>query len=218
MRGGPVPPRMGIPVEVPGLDTILPTVDEGRLLVVESGTDSAKSFFIRRVARTAIAHKWPVTFVISRDQAELTSLLAAESGGTEFGPSELRIEERDSFSELNGHGAGGGLLAIDSFSFLTLDLDSTKVSALLRSMRTLAREHRTTIILATDRGMFEARAEAVAMHLADGVIQFHAKEGPEGMVRYLRVPKWSDGRFVDRNVYYDFDGRRIAIDLRSRVL
>lgn len=209
---------MSLPVEVPGLDSILPVVDEGRLIVVESGTDSAKSFFIRRIARTALRLGWPVNFVISRDRTELRSLLAAESGDAGLPEISLRIEELDKLDALDGHGFEGGLLAIDSFSFLTLDMNQSQLAVLLRSMRSLCRDRRTTIILATDRGMFDPRSDAVTLHLADGVIQFHAKEGPEGMVRYLRVPKWIDGKFIDRNIYYDFDGRRIAIDLRARVL
>jgi hypothetical protein len=55
-------------------------------------------------------------------------------------------------------------------------------------------------------------------HLSDGFIQFHAREGPEGVLRFLRIPKWMDGKFVDRNIYYEFDGKRISVDLRSRVL
>jgi KaiC/GvpD/RAD55 family RecA-like ATPase len=82
----------------------------------------------------------------------------------------------------------------------------------------LCRHQGTTAVLATDRGMFEPRAEAVVNHLADGLIQFHTREAPEGVQRFLRIPKWMDGKFVDRNIYYEFDGKRIAIDLRSRVL
>ena len=66
--------------------------------------------------------------------------------------------------------------------------------------------------------MIEARSEAVLNHLAEGSIEFHAQEGPEGLLRFLRIPKWVDGRFMDRNIYYTFDGKRIAVDLRSRVL
>jgi hypothetical protein len=58
----------------------------------------------------------------------------------------------------------------------------------------------------------------VVTHLSDGYLQFHAREGPEGVLRFLRIPKWMDGKFVDRNIYYEFDGKRIAIDLRRRVL
>ena len=209
---------MSIPVEVPGLDSILPTVEDGRLIVIESGNDTATSYFIRRLARTALRLKSPVTFLISRDGNELRSLLISEAGEETLDYAHLRIHEMDRLTELNGHGAEGGLLAIDSFSFLTLELSGGGIAPVLRQMRELGRDRKTTVVLATDRGMFDPRSEAVAMHLADGVIQFHAKEGPEGMLRYLRVPKWSDGRFVDRNIYYDFDGRRIAIDLRKRVL
>jgi KaiC/GvpD/RAD55 family RecA-like ATPase len=209
---------MSIPVEVAGLDTIIPTLGEGRLLVVESGADPAKSFFIRRLARTALREGWPVTFLISRDRRELVELLASEGGEHEIAGDRLKIQELDHLSELNGQGEGGGLLAIDSFSFLTLDLPPHKLAPLLRSIRSLCRERQTTVLLATDRGMSETRSEAVAMHLADGVIQFHSREGPEGLARYLRIPKWTDGKFIDRNIYYDFDGRRIAIDLRRRVL
>ena len=111
-----------------------------------------------------------------------------------------------------------GLLAIDSFSSLTLHLAPDVLAQSLRSLRSLCRHRGTTAVLATDRGMFDPRSEAIAIHLADGFLQFHTREGAEGVVRFLRVPKWMDGRFVDRNVYYEFDGKRIAIDLRSRVL
>ncbi|HZY92208.1 MAG TPA: hypothetical protein VFG07_05500, partial [Thermoplasmata archaeon] len=103
-------------------------------------------------------------------------------------------------------------------SFLTLDLGPSRLAELLRSLRAVGREKLTTVVLTTDRGMSDGRSEAIATHLADGMFQFHAKEGPEGLLRYLRIPKWADGRFVDRNIYYDFDGKRIAIDLRRRVL
>jgi KaiC/GvpD/RAD55 family RecA-like ATPase len=209
---------MTIPVEVAGLDTIIPTLDEGNLLVIESGPDPAKSFFIRRLARTALAAGIPVTYLISRDQRELRSLLKGEGGSDTESDKGLLIEELDQMTELNGAGDRGGLLAVDSFSFLTLDLPPSRLAPLLRNLRKLCRDRQTTVLLATDRGMFEPRSEAVAMHLADGVLQFHSREGTEGLARYIRIPKWTNGKFVDRNIYYDFDGQRIAIDLRRRVL
>ena len=42
---------MGIPVEVPGLDSVIPEIPDGRMVVVESGPDPAKSFFIPGMAR-----------------------------------------------------------------------------------------------------------------------------------------------------------------------
>ena len=209
---------MSIPVEVPGLDTIIPELAEGKLVVVESGADMAKSFFVRRLSLTAGRAGWPVTFVTSRDKDELQAQFAVERGTTPMPERWIDIRERDSVQELEEFGEVGGLLAVDSFSFLTLDLRPDALAQSLRSLRSQCRRRGTTAVLATDRGMFDPRSEAIATHLADGFLQFHTREGPEGVVRFLRVPKWMDGKFVDRNVYYEFDGKRIAIDLRSRVL
>jgi KaiC/GvpD/RAD55 family RecA-like ATPase len=209
---------VGLPVEVPGLDTIIPEIGDGRVVVVESGADSAKSFFIRRLGLTAIRNRSRVTFVISRDRGELAGQLEKEGGLPEWLEASLVIHEEDAIKSLDGFAPEGGLLAVDSFSFLTLDLPPEELAPLLRNLRSVCRERRTTAILATDRGMFEPRAEAIAVHLADGLIQFHAKEGAEGVVRFLRIPKWMEGKFVDRNIYYEFDGHRLAIDLRRRVL
>jgi KaiC/GvpD/RAD55 family RecA-like ATPase len=209
---------MGIPVEVPGLNTIIPEIGEGRLIIVESGADPAKSFFVRRLTLSAIQAHMVVMFVTSRDRDEVRDQLSREGGRPAWEEGTAEIVEEDSIQDLEIFGRAGGLLAVDSFSFLTLGLSGPELAHVLRAVRNMCHEKRTTVILATDRGMFEPRAEAVTTHLADGVIQFHAKEGPEGLIRYLRIPKWTDGRFIDRNIYYDFDGRRIAVDLRSRVL
>ncbi len=209
---------MNIPVEVPGLVTIIPELGEGKLVVVESGADTVKSFFVRRLCLTAGRVGWPVTFVTSRDRDELQGQLTHERGTDAFSDRWIQIHERDSLEELEEFAESGGLLAIDSFSFLTLDLAPNALAQSLRTLRTHCRHRGTTAVLATERGMFDPRSEAVVTHLADGFLQFHSREGPEGIQRFLRVPKWMDGRFVDRNVYYEFDGKRIAVDLRNRVL
>ncbi len=209
---------MNLPVEVPGLDTIIPQIQEGSVVVVESGADSAKSFFVRRLGLTAARLGWPVTFVTSRDREELVTQLTAE--GRSMPPLDgwLHIHERDELQSLEEFGGAGGFLAVDSFSFLTLHLPGHDLASLLRGVRSIARKNGMSVLLATDRGMFQPQSESVVIHLADGLLQFHAREGAEGVVRFLRIPKWIDGKFVDRNIYYEFDGKRLAIDLRSRVL
>ena len=209
---------MSLPVEVPGLDTIIPRIDEGTIVIVESGADSAKSFFVRRLALTAARLGQNVTFLTSRDQTEVRSLLGREAGPSFQVNGWLHLHERDAVDRLDEFGAAGGILAVDSFSFLSLDLPPTELAALLRGVRSVCRTKKTIVVLGTDRGMFSPQAEAIVDHLADGLLQFHAREASEGIVRFIRIPKWSDGTFVDRNVYYEFDGKRLAIDLRSRVL
>jgi KaiC/GvpD/RAD55 family RecA-like ATPase len=209
---------MSIPIEVPGLDTIIHDIGEGKLVVVESGADAAKSFFVRRLSLTAGRVGWPVTFVTSRDRDELQAQFAAERGEAPLPDRWIDIREEDRVGDFEDLADGGGLLAMDSFSFLTLGQPADAIARSLRELRSHCRHRGTAAVLATDRGMFEPRSEAIVNHLADGLLQFHTREAPEGVQRYLRIPKWMDGRFVDRNIYYEFDGRRISIDLRSRVL
>jgi KaiC/GvpD/RAD55 family RecA-like ATPase len=210
----------GIPIDIPGLSTIIPEVTQGRVLVAESGADPAKSFFVRHLASSALRLGWPVTFITTRDRAELESRFAQEGAQPRVGAwaESLEILERDSMDRLDGLSERTGLLVFDSFSLLTLELQPLELARFLREVRVFCRRPATAVILATDRGMSEPRSEAITLHLADGAVQFHSKEGPESLLRYLRIPKWMDTRFVDQNIYYDFDGRRIAIDLRRRVL
>jgi len=209
---------VNIPIEIPGLDTIIPDLEEGRLLVVESGADSAKSFFVRRLSLSAGRVGVPVTFVTSRDATEVRALLGAEGEPGGLPDGWVHIFERDGIDSFEEFEPTGGLLTVDSFSYLTLNLPPAELASSLRRLRSACRTQKMTAILATDRGMLDSRSEAVVTHLSDGYLQFHAREGPEGVLRFLRIPKWMDGKFVDRNIYYEFDGKRIAIDLRRRVL
>jgi KaiC/GvpD/RAD55 family RecA-like ATPase len=209
---------VGVPVEVPGLATIVPEVAGGTIVIVESGADGAKSFLVRTLARTALRQGDRVTYLTSRDSSDVQHMLLDGGAPTPPPPERLAVQELDALPDWHAIGAAAGILAIDSFSFLTLDMSAPALATMMRTFRTQCHASGLTVILATDRGMFEPRNEAIAVHLSDGLIQFHTKEGPEGLVRYLRIPKWSEGTLTDRNVYYEFDGKHMAIDLRRRVL
>jgi len=209
---------MGIPVEVPGLNTIVKEIADGAIVIVESGTDGAKSFLVRALSRTALRQGASVTYLTSRDGAYVTGAIANGGGSTPTPSERLKVVELDSLPEWRSDGFEKGLLAIDSFSFLTLDMTPTALAATMRALRARAHAVGLSVVLATDRGMFEPRAEAIVVHLSDGLMQFHTRDGPEGLVRYLRVPKWTAGTLTDRNIYYEFDGNHMAIDLRRRVL
>ena len=209
---------MSIPIEVPGLDTIIPEVGEGKIVVVESGADAAKSYFVRRLSLSAGKAGAPVTFITSRDRDELQAHFAVERGDSPLPDRWVDIYEKNAMQEFGESAESGGLLAVDSFSFLTIDLAPDALARTLRELRAVSRRRGTSVVLATDRGMFEERSEAVVGHLADGLLQFHTREAPEGVQRFIRIPKWMDGKFVDRNIYYELDGKRLAIDLRQRVL
>jgi len=209
---------MGLPIEIPGLSTILPEIPDGQVAIVEGGADGAKGYFARNLARTALRLGHRVTYLTSRDGSVVTAALEKDATVGPGLPGVLRVEELDTLTREATEGARDGLLAIDSFSFLTLDTQVGALAEMLRSIRMRCLQNGLIVILATDRGMFDSRSEAIAVHLSDGVIQFQSKEGPEGIVRYLRIPKWPSGTLTDRNIYYEFDGKKMVIDLRRRVL
>src|SRR5689334_21108479 len=116
-----VRPIVGIPVEVPGLDVLLPEIASGRIVIVESGLDGAKSFFVRRLAQTAAARGAPVTFLVSRDRDEVLRELSGPGFSPTNGVGGVEVREEDSLKKLGESAERGGVLAVDSFSFMSLE-------------------------------------------------------------------------------------------------
>jgi KaiC/GvpD/RAD55 family RecA-like ATPase len=214
---------MVIPIDIVGLDNLIPSIGDGKVVVVESGLDPAKSYFIRRIALSAARTGGSFVFLTSRGQQEVLDLLKAErpvSATVAADPDSLMdVIELGSIEEAGDLGdSSAPLFVVDSFSMLTLSHSPGSLAELMQEFRSRCQKNGTIFVLGTDRGMQDSRSEAIIAHLSDGVIEFHTKEIPDGLTRYLRVPKWTDGKFIDRNVYYDFNGKRMAIDVRRRVL
>jgi archaellum biogenesis ATPase FlaH len=110
------------------------------------------------------------------------------------------------------------MTVVDSFSYLTFDLGAAAFRSVLRDFRKACRERGRIVLLTVDRGMLSDAFAALVGHSADHVVSFEIKEAPDGVLRYLRLPKAAGGSGLDRNIHYAFDGRRIAVDLRNRIL
>jgi len=188
---------MPIPVEVPGLDAFIPEVPEGRLVLLEGGLAPAKSALARRVLATAQSQGRAVRLLSTRP-AEGETLPATEVSSW---PSEWPAAD----------------VAVDSFSLLHLGTGAAEVADRLRRMRKACAANGTVAVLVLDDGQMEPAAVAAAHHLADGVVQFRARDDPEGAIPYLRVPKWMARGGTERNVYYGFDGEALLVDTRRRV-
>lgn len=210
----------GIPIDIPGLSQLLPQISSGSLVVVESQADPAKHFFLRKLVLSALRAGFSISYFTSRDREELGRLLDEDSSAfpiQEYSES-LHVEEADAIGEESTLGEGSDVVFVDSFSFLTLDLSPQQLAHVMRGLRRRCRREQATVVLSTNRGIADTRAEAITLHLADGMIQFQSREGPEGPQHFLRIPKWMSSTNIDQNIHYTFDGRRMAIDLRKRVL
>ena len=204
---------MPIPLGLPGLENVVPEIPDGRILVVEGGTDPTKSFFARHIARQAAVEDRLVTLVTSRGAEEIVAHYERHDGA----PEALRVHEAAAWDDMEAGLGETSDLVVDSFSFLALSATRQELTQGLRAMRARCRATGDVAVLSMERGMLDAAAEAVVHHLADGILQFHVREDTEGIVQYVRIPRWMDGGVHTRNIYYSFDGRRILVDTRNRV-
>jgi KaiC/GvpD/RAD55 family RecA-like ATPase len=191
---------MPVAVEVPGLDAYLPEVPDGRLVLLEGGLAPAKGHLARQLGRTAAAQGRPVALLTTRG--------AEDADG-------LRVQPVTAWPAAGA--PPGHDLVVDSFSLLALDASPAEVAQRVRALRDACARDGRIAILVLDDGHLDAAARAACHHLADGVVQFLSRDDPEGLVPYLRVPKWMDGAGVDKNLFYGFTGRQILIDTRRRV-
>lgn len=193
---------MGVNVEVPGLDLVLPEILDGTVLLLEGGLAPAKNHLARQLAKSAAKAGRRVTMLSSRPE---DGFLPADR---------VQVREEEAWPE--GNGAGADLVA-DSFSLLCLGESATRVASRLRSIKADAVRGGTVAILVVDDGQLDAAAQSACHHLADAVVQFRTREDADGPMPYLRVAKAPGNKGLNRNVFYTLDGHHFLIDTRRRV-
>lgn len=191
---------MPVAIEVPGLDVYAPEVPDGCVVILEGDMSPAKGHLARRIARTATEGHRPV------------AVLSTRGGESVVGAAVQDLEHWPS----TGHPAGHDLV-IDSFSLLALDTPAAAVAERVRAIRQGCRRDGRIAVLVLDDGQLSTAASAACHHLADGVIQFLARDDADGPVPYLRIPKWMERAALERNLFYGFNGNQILIDTRRRV-
>ena len=192
---------MSFDLNLPGLDHLLSPVPAGSTLLIEGGTEPAKSFLVQSFSRAA-AQKTPVTLVTTRGEAH-----DATTG--------IKVVPGASWEDIPA--ATTHHLVVDSFSLLAADVSLSGITGQLRKQRAASAKAQTVQILAAEPAMLDAPRRAVLHHYADGIIQFHTREDSEGLAHFLRVPRWTGGESLTGNMYYGFDGKRLSIDTRKRV-
>lgn len=205
---------MDIPIDIPGLNQLIPSIPGGNLLLLKGATDPVKTYFVQYLAHRAQAHRAKVIYVSSRGREEVQEQFRRlfDNGA----PADVN-EERSPMKWVNQVGEGS-VLVVDSFSYLMFDKDVHVLRTVLEEVRRLVKQKGGTVVLTMDDGMLDQVHEAILMHLVDGIIEFMHKETSEGMRRFMRISRWMDGRIFDANIYYTFDEMRINVDLRYRVV
>ena len=204
---------MDIPIDIPGLNQFIPSIPNGSIILVKGTSDSVKTYFVQYLSNRAQRAGGRVIYVSSRGREEVLDQFKRF-----FNDGAVDVNEERSPMKWVNQVTKGSVLIVDSFSYLMLDKDIHILRTILEEMRRLAKQRGGVVILTVDDGMFDQLHESILTHLVDGIIDFMLKETSEGVRRFMRIARWTDGRTFDGNVYYTFDEQRINVDLRYRVV
>ena len=205
---------MGLRIPVSGLDQHIGEIPAGSLVLVEGPLDPAKTTMAMGLAAEAAGAGWLVVFITSRHEAPVIAALDQKGGPT----GRIRVLGMRPPSVWNPLIKGNTLILVDSFSYIVQEVQGLILRQTLEETRRLCIQHGAIVFLTMEPGMLDPRVERSIEHIADGIISLHMRESPDGIVRFLRIPVWMDGRTVDRNVNYTIERDLMTVDTRARVV
>jgi KaiC/GvpD/RAD55 family RecA-like ATPase len=199
---------MALQVPIPGFSQRVGHIPDGSVVYVSGVEDPAKRSLVM-----ALSGLVEGTIYVTTGWVEELKRSLASSGivGVE-------VKDYREVSELASLVDVGGLLIVDSFSFIHIDSDIVAIAAELEGLRNASRSLGGYVILVSDDGMIDERTSSIIAHVSDCVIRFCARETNDGVVSYLRINKWLGGSASRGNIYYDYQDGEISLDLRARVV
>jgi KaiC/GvpD/RAD55 family RecA-like ATPase len=204
---------MPIQVPIPGLSNFVREVPEGSVLYLEGGLDYVKSSFALALAGSAAERGWMPFVATTRWADDLKKELASAYPRQAF-----EVVDGVKLGELASVVAPKRVIIIDSFSHIAMESSLGEFKGSMEKMRAACKSTGSVVILVADSGVLGREREAAASQMSDGTVQFLTREVQERLSRFIRIPKWMGGLSLSDNLYYDYDGRRISIDLRARVV
>ena len=203
---------MGIPISIPGLSEYISEIPNGNTILVEGDIDPIKTLFIQQLAVEASQRGQTVHYITSRAKEEDLEQIVFYHSDIVF----PIIEER-SHRHWKNYIEKDGILILDTFSYLILDKPLSEVRSYLEEIDSLCKQRNAIVFLSVDTGMLESKIHITVRHLADGILCFMSRDTNKGIARFIRIPKWMNRHSFAENIYYSFDGKKINVDLRSRV-
>ncbi len=205
---------MGIPIDVVGLSKFISEIPDGNIVLIEGRIDPIKAYFAQLIGCTAFSNGREIIYVTSRVPKEIQEELTFYN----YNPKTFNIISEKSARHWKDFIKMNTVLIIDSFSYLMLDKELYEFRHIMEELRERCKEKNAIVLLTLEDDMLDEKQEITAEYLADGIIRFRSKDISKGIQRYLYIPKWMDCVSFDDNIYYTFDGKKMKVDLRSRVV
>jgi len=204
---------MGIKIDMPGLNNFIPEIPDGQIILIEGKLDPIKTFFVMHLGEIACKNGKDVVFITSKNKYEIRESLKTK----DFGDGFKVIDERSS-RHWKDYISNNSVLIIDSFSYLMLDKTLYEFRDVMEDMRDECKKRGAIGLFTLVDDMLGEKEEITTEYLADGIIRFLTKKSSTGIDRYIRIPRWVGNVSFDENINYTFDGTRMSVDQRERVV
>jgi hypothetical protein len=205
---------MSIEIPISGFPEELSTIRNGDIILFETGEDMIPTFLAQTLGFQYVKHGGKVLYITSRSESDINNqLMKLDSKGLPF---EI-YEKVDPFKFIKAF-SPGSMIIIDSLSYLISNLKQDDLIEIFESMNEQCKKVGSILLLVGNLKIFDEASRIIIRHNCDGIYQFLYNERSEGINRFIRIPRWTDGRPYDINIFYNYQNERINIDLRSRVV
>lgn len=207
---------MGVPVDIPGLNQFIDEIPDGAIISVEGGVDHPKAVLIRSIVRTAMGLGRELIYI--GPEGGGTGLLEQLPGWDDLSEKLSQRLKGLELGTLRQFLPSKPLVIIDSLSYIIHNKDIAEVQSTLESVRSDVRHHGAIIIQLIEDELLSREMRTIVGFNSDGIIQFLARDVPDGVTRFMRIEKWMSGYTFERNIYYNYTEGNINVDLRYRVV
>lgn len=189
-------------------------IRKGESILFECGDNQIPGLLAQILGHKYSENGGKVLYITSRNERFVSQQLRRiDSRGVDFDI----YEKVDPFNFSKAF-RPGSLVIIDSVEYLLYHLDHDELMEVFESMNEKCKEAGSILIMVGQISTLDIKSQVIIRHNVDGIMQFLYNERPEGINRFIRIPRWTDGRPYDSNIFYKYENERINIDLRSRVV
>jgi hypothetical protein len=205
---------MSVEIPISGYPDQLSEIHNGDVILFESEEDLIPTFLSHDLGHSYLKDGGKVLYITSRTEKEVnTQLLRLDSKGVDFD-----IYEKVDPKQFTKAFSTGAMIIIDSIEYLIEHLQKEEYIEIFEGMKQKCKESGSILLMIGRIDLLDPMKARIIRHNVDGILQFLHNERPEGINRFILIPKWTDGKPYDMKIYFKYQVDRITIDLRSRVV
>lgn len=205
---------MGIEIPITGMPDEISEIEQGKVILIEGGEDSLARYLSQRIAHEYSKKGRSCIMISSRPESLVNEDLKM------IGPNSMvfDIYEEVHPSKFSKAFSSGSMVVVDRLDYIMGKNIIDDPHKLFEDLGEICRSSDSILILVSRIGGMEGPIDKIIKHNVDGIIQFSTIEKQEGISRYMRFIKWTDGLPYDNYIPFKYHNNKFNIDLRSKVI